>query len=173
MPLITVFALFFLLLPGLASAEIYKWVDEEGRVHYSNRSADGEEPAERAPSPSSGGEGWESVIERRQGSDDVSRRADRAINSLIVDRRQKKRERDRAYDALEKTRKEITRARRFEPARLPDLSSREREQLLDVRRIEMELSRIDAGIAKARAVKKMGREQATGQGENPYFQFGP
>lgn len=38
-----------LLLPGLASAEIYKWVDAQGKVHFDQRAVTGSTPVEVKP----------------------------------------------------------------------------------------------------------------------------
>ncbi|MGH7856601.1 MAG: DUF4124 domain-containing protein [Candidatus Binatia bacterium] len=160
-----------LLAASAAGAEqIYKWVDEEGRAHFSNR---GSEPPAAPPPPPSMGEGWESVLERQEGADEFSRRAEAVINSLNADRLRKRRERDRASATLQSTQSEIVRTQgSSDPTRLPELRAREVKEVSEVRRLEMELAEIDANIDKVKAIKAMGKEQAEKLGGDPFWQFG-
>jgi len=160
-------------LAGSAVAdEIYRWVDEDGRVHFSNRSTD--PPPAGADTPSASGEGWESMLERQEGIDEFSRRADAAANSLNVDLRRRKRERDRARDDLETIQREITRRQELrDAAGAYALRTEEAEAVSKLRQLENEVARTEAAIERVKAIKAMGREQAERQlGQNPFFQYG-
>lgn len=63
-----------LLLPGLAAAEIYRWTDAEGRVHFSERPAAGAEQVEVKPQ----------VVER----DDATREREARTERFFEARRQ-------------------------------------------------------------------------------------
>ncbi|MGH7819156.1 MAG: DUF4124 domain-containing protein, partial [Candidatus Binatia bacterium] len=133
--------------PAAPADEMYKWTDEQGRVHYSNRRGDGAEPPPPAPS----GDGWESVLERQEGADEFSRRAEAMINGLNADRLRKKRERDRASADLQSTQAEIVSVQGRDPTRLPELRARESKEIGQLQRLETELARIDANIEKVKA----------------------
>jgi hypothetical protein len=149
-----------------AAEEIQKWVDKDGRPHFSNR---GEASAPTAPS----GEGWESVLERQQGADEFSQRVETAINSLQADRLRKKRERDRANETLEDTQSDIVRVQATQnPTRLPELRAREAQQVAEVGKLSGELAQIDANLERLKAMKSMGREQAEKLGQSPLLQYG-
>lgn len=155
--------------PALAG-EIYRWVDEDGRVHYSNRNPEAA-PAEEAP-PS--GEGWESVLERQEGTDEFSRRADVLLNSLNVDLRRARRERDRAREDLEAVRDEIDRLQGLRDARgALDLRPKEADAFAKLQRLHNDVARIEANIERIKEIKAMGRERAERSlGQNPFFQYG-
>jgi hypothetical protein len=142
-----------------AAQDIYRWKDEQGQPHYSNR---GEaSPGESgAPSGSDGGEqGWESVLERKQGTADFQEKAEAAINSMELQVTRKKRERERAQEELEATQASIVRAQASRPAELPSLKAREATQVTELRKADVELDLLRARIEKLRALKEADREQ--------------
>lgn len=155
------------------AAEIHKWVDENGRVHFSNRAPDSSTTAVEAP-PSGPGEGWESVLERREGTDEFSERADAVLNGLTLDLRRKKRERDRAREEVERIRSEMVRHQELRnPAAAYALQPAEVEHRNALQQLELDVARLEASIERVKAIKAMGREQAERQlGQNPFFQYG-
>lgn len=66
----------FLLLPGLAGAEIYRWTDASGQVHFSEKPAAGAEQIEVKPQ----------VVER----DDATRQREERTTQFYDARRQEK-----------------------------------------------------------------------------------
>lgn len=142
--------------PALAG-DIYKWTDDQGRVHYSNRGGGKEPEANDAVSgPSSGDEGWESLLERKRGGEQLTEAADNAINSLQARMVKRRREREQAQAELEATQAAIVRAQATGAPELPELRAREVSQIVAVRKIEAEMSGIDTEIAKLRAIKAAG-----------------
>jgi len=165
------FVVSIVLFGGTALAEeIQQWRDEQGRLHFSNRGPSTEPPKDDPPQAPGG---WESVLERREGNDEFSQRADSVINALEGGWRRKKRERDRARETLDKTQAEIVRLQDLRRASAAyALRPSEEAQVREVNRLDIELAQIRANIDRAKAIKAMGREQAQKLGENPFFQFG-
>lgn len=156
---------------GVASApaeDIYKWTDEQGRVHYSNRG--GQSSPSLPEEPSSTDEGWESTLERKRGTEEFAAAADSAINSLQARMIKKKRDRSRAQTDLEATQAEIVRAQSTNPNGVPELRVREANQLNELRKIDAETSAIEIQIGKVRLLKAMGKEQSGRPGPGPYGQ---
>jgi hypothetical protein len=143
---------------GVSADDIYKWTDEQGRVHYSNRG--GSSAPEDVPPEPSGEEGWESALERKRGTDEFNAAADSAINSLQARMIRTKRERGRAQQALESIQAEIVRAQGVDPNSVPELRAREVTQLGEIRKIDAEIAAVELQVAKLRAAKAVGREQA-------------
>jgi uncharacterized protein DUF4124 len=143
--------------------EIYKWTDESGQVHYSNRSAATSQSEssvnDTVREPEGGEQGWESVLERQKGGADLSEKAEAAINSLELEKIRKKRDRGHAQEELEATQAAIVRAGPPQSPEVASLRAREATQLTDLRQIDLDLSSIDARIAKLRALKAVDREQ--------------
>lgn len=140
-----------------AAQSIYEWKDEQGRPHYSNRGGTG---GSGTPSGSEGGEqGWESVLERKQGDGDFQEKAEAAINSMELQVTRKKRERLRAQEELEATQANIVRALRSNSADVPVLKAREATQITALRKTDLEIGLLEMRIAKLRALKKAEKDQ--------------
>jgi Domain of unknown function (DUF4124) len=135
--------------------DIYKWTDEQGRVHFSNR---GESTAnDNTPAQSDGGgQGWESVLEKQQGHPDFQAQSEAAINSLEMQVGRRKRERMEAQEQLEATQTSIGRAT---PTELPALRAREAMQISNLRRIDMEIMTMQTNIARIRAMRSADQDQ--------------
>ncbi len=157
-----------LLAPAARAEDIYKWTDEQGRVHYSNRG--GEAPQVEPLEGSGSEEGWESALERKQGTDEFYAAADSAINSLQARLIRRKRDRGHAQEALEATQAEILRAQTFNPNAVPELRAHEVTQLADVRKIDAEIAVIEARIARVRALKAFGKSQSEKPAPAPFGQ---
>ena len=144
-----------LLVAGATLAgDIYKWTDEQGRVHYSNRDA-GSKNDNAAPDDG-GGQGWESVLEKQQGRQDFQDQSEAAINSLEMQVLRRKRERSDAQAELEATQTSIGRAM---PGDLPALRAREATQIGNLRRIDVDIMTIESNIARLRAMRSADRDQ--------------
>jgi uncharacterized protein DUF4124 len=141
----------------LSAEDIYKWTDDQGRVHYSNRGS-GASADSASGETSSGGQGWESVLERQKGTEDFQEKADATINNLELKMTRKKRERTRALDELQATQAEITRATNPRPTDLPALKEREATQIGELRKLDFELGAMQTDIAKIRAMKAVEKE---------------
>jgi hypothetical protein len=147
--------------PGLAE-DIFKWTDEQGRTHYSNRGgtpADDSSPRDGA----SGEQGWESVLEKQKGTENFQEKAEAAINSLQLQVTRKKRDRTLAQEQLEATQASIVRAQSTNTAELPALRAREATQITNLRRIELEINSMELNGAKLRALKAAENEQRSGR----------
>jgi hypothetical protein len=148
---------------GLATAsrghagDIYQWTDEQGRVHYSNHG--GTSPGDSSAPSEPADQGWESVLEKRQGREDFQEKAEAAINSLELQMIRKKRDRGQAQEALEATQANIVRAQASTAADLPMLKAREATQITNLRKLDAEIGAIEMGIAKIRALKAAEKEQ--------------
>ncbi|HSD09802.1 MAG TPA: DUF4124 domain-containing protein [Candidatus Binatia bacterium] len=149
---------------GLAAAGrdyaqvIYKWTDEHGQVHYSNHG--GASPSDSSAGSEPADQGWESVLEKQQGREDFQEKAEATINSLELQRIRKKRDRERAQEALEATQASIVRAQQVSNAtELPTLKAREAKQITDLRKLDAEISAVETSIAKIRALKAAEKEQ--------------
>jgi uncharacterized protein DUF4124 len=136
---------------------MYKWTDEQGHLHYSNRggtsSPESPAAAERAD------QGWESVLEKQRGGEDLQEKAEAAINNLELQLIRKKRERDHAREALEATQANVVRAEVSRATELPTLKAREATQITDLRKLDAEISATEVAIAKIRALKAAEKEQ--------------
>ena len=152
-----------LVLAGRAYAQdIYKWMDDQGHVHYSNRG--GTLPDDSSSEVPPANQGWESVLEKQRGAEDFQDKAEAAINNLQLQITRKKRDRDHAQEALEATQASIVRASVRPPApELPTLKAREATQITDLRKLDVEISAMEAGIAKIRALKAAEKEQRSGK----------
>ena len=145
-----------LLVAGATLAgDIYKWTDEQGRTHYSNRDA-GSKNDNAAPDDGGGGQGWESVLEKQQGRQDFQDQSEAAINSLEMQVLRRKRERSDAQAELEATQTSIGRAM---PGDLPALRAREATQIGNLRRIDVEIMTMQNNIARIRALRTVDRDQ--------------
>lgn len=144
--------------PGFALDDVYKWTDEQGRTHYSNRGGKQADEDDQALPPSNGEEGWESVLERKKGADDIATAAETQINSLQLKLIRRKRERDRMRGDLQNVQADIGRAQSTNAAALPELRSREQSLLFDLRKAEVEIAEIDTQIAKLKVLKAAGPE---------------
>jgi len=150
---------------GVAQAlaeQIYKWTDEQGRMHYSNR---GGTPSGDASAAEGGSteQGWESVLEKQQGTADFQAKAEAAINSLQLQVTRKKRDRALAQEQLEQIQASIVRAQSANAPDLPMLRAREATQITNLRRIESEINSMDLSAAKMRALKAAESEQRSGR----------
>jgi len=146
-----------LLLAGATLAgDIYKWTDEQGRVHYSNRDSAAKNDNAPPDDGGGGGQGWESVLEKQQGREDFQDKSEAAINSLEVQVLRRKRERGDAQAELEATQTSIGRAM---PGDLPALRAREASQIGNLRRIDVEIMTIESNIARIRAMRSADRDQ--------------
>jgi hypothetical protein len=143
--------------PALAD-DVYKWTDESGRVHFSNRPQN--DAGDHDEAPAADGEGWESVLERQQGSEEIAAQAESAINTLQMQKIRRSRDRDRQAADLEALRVDIGRAQNTSPNSVPDLRAREATQVAELNRIENDLRDIDMKIARYRALKQAGKDQA-------------
>jgi hypothetical protein len=152
-----------LALAGRAHAEdIYKWTDDQGHLHYSNRG--GTISGDSSPETSSTNQGWESVLEKQRNAEDFQEKAEAAINNLELQVIRKKRDRDHAQEALETTQASIVRAGTLSSAaELPMLKAREATQITDLRKLDAEIGSMETGIAKIRALKAAEKEQRSGQ----------
>ena len=145
---------------GLAPAgDIYRWTDADGRTHFSNRGADVADEPSVAPSYDSGDEGWESVLERQQGSGSFQEKAEASINSLELQVMRKKRERNQAKDELDATQAGIVQAQTVDSPNLPALRAREATEIANLQKIDVELGKLRSAIAKMRAMKTADRDQ--------------
>lgn len=149
-------ALALLFVPSIRAEDIYKWTDEQGRVHYSNRGGEGAQ-AEPSDTPA-GGEGWESALERKRGTEEFTAASDSAINSLQARMIRRKRERGRAQETLEAIQADIVRAQASNPNAVPELRARETTQLGEVRKLDVEIANVESQIARLRAFKALGRD---------------
>lgn len=163
-----VLALALFLVPAVRAEDIYKWTDDQGRVHYSNRGG-GEGQSQPSDAPL-GDEGWESALERKRGTEEFTAAADSAINSLQARMIRRKRERSRAQEALDATQADILRSQTSNPSAVPELRLRESKQIAEVRRLEAEISAIETQIARLRTMKAIGKEQANGPAPAPFGQ---
>jgi len=141
------------------AGDIYRWTDAGGRMHFSNRGADATDEPAATPSYDSGDEGWESVIERQQGSASFQEKVEASINSLELQLVRKKRERNHAKDELDATQAGIVRAQPVESPDLPALRAREATEIANLQKIDVELGRLRSAIAKMRAMKTADRDQ--------------
>ena len=144
-----------------SAADIYKWTDEQGRVHYSNH---GGSPSGDTSSPSDSTEqGWESVLEKQHGGEELQEKAEAAINGIELQLIRKKRDRGQAQEALEGTQASIVRAQASSSAELPTLKAREATQISELRKLDMEINSMEMSIAKIRALKAAEKEQRSGR----------
>jgi uncharacterized protein DUF4124 len=152
-----------LALAGAVDAEdVYKWTDDQGHLHYSNRGStpSGDSSSDTAPA----NQGWESVLEKQRSAEDFQEKAEAAINNLELQVIRKKRDRDHAQEALEATQASIVRAGTSSSAtELPMLKAREATQITDLRRLDAEISSMETGMAKIRALKAAEKEQRSGR----------
>ncbi len=147
---------------GAHAQDIYKWTDQQGHVHYSNRGGtlSGDSSSETPPA----NQGWESVLEKQRSAENFQEKAEAAINNLELQVIRKKRDRNRAQEALEATQANIVRAGASSTAgELPMLKAREATQITDLRKLDAEISSMEAGIAKIRALKAAEKEQQSGR----------
>jgi len=145
-------------LGSAAAQDIYGWKDEQGQPHYSNRG--GSPGGSAAPSDPGGGEqGWESVLERKQGGADFQAKAEAAINSMELQVIRKKRERGHAQEELEATQASIVRAQASRSAEMPILKAREATQITELHKANVEIDLLQMRIDKLRALKEADKEQ--------------
>jgi Domain of unknown function (DUF4124) len=151
-----------LALVGATYAEdIYRWTDERGHLHYSNRGGTSSEDSSSATEPAN--QGWESVLEKQRSAEDFQEKAEAAINNLELQVIRKKRDRDHAQESLEATQANIVRAQASSATELPSLKAREATQITDLRKLDAEIGSMETGIAKIRALKTAEKEQRTGR----------
>ena len=83
--------------------DIYKWTDQQGRAHYSNRGGTPSDESSSGSDADSAEQGWESVLEKQKGmgSENLQDKAEAAINSLELQVIRKKRDRGQAQEVLE------------------------------------------------------------------------
>jgi Domain of unknown function (DUF4124) len=142
--------------------DIYKWTDDQGHVHYSNRG--GALPDDSSSETPPANQGWESILEKQRNAEDFQEKAEAAINNLQLQITRKRRDRDHAQETLEATQANIVRASVPPPApELPTLKAREATQITDLRKLDAEISSMEAGIAKIRALKAAEKEQRSGK----------
>jgi len=138
--------------------DIYKWTDEQGRTHYSNRGASsGNDSSAALAEP--GGQGWESILEKHQGTADFQEKSEAAINSLELQMMRRKRDRTQAQEQLEATQAGIVRASSTNPTDLPNLRAREATQITELRRIDAEIMTMEMNIARIRAFRTADKDQ--------------
>jgi hypothetical protein len=142
-----------------AAQGIVRSQDAQGHPYYSNRSGDGASQSAPAPRVEGDEQGWESVLERRQGQADAEERAEAAINSLELQVTRKKREREHAQEELEATQADLVRALQARSSELPTLKARETTQATALRKIDIELGLMKLQIAKLRALKEAERQR--------------
>lgn len=143
------------LLSLASSQEIYKWVDEQGKVHFSNlpRAGDGK-PAEVKPEASG-----ETVVSPEDPMRGFAVRTQAAVNSVEFQLFRKNRELTRARAELERTRDEVADAERDSPLKLPVLRLRERRGTAEVERLEKDVAEIESQVAKLRALQALGEAE--------------
>ena len=141
--------------------DIYKWTDQQGRVHYSNRGGTPSNESSSGGDGDSADQGWESVLEKQQGlgSENLQDKAEAAINSLELQVIRKKRDRGQAQEVLEAIQASIVRAQSSNGPDLPMLRAREATQIGNLRRIEAEINSMELNAAKIRALKAAEKEQ--------------
>jgi hypothetical protein len=148
--------------PLALADDIVKWTDPQGQTHYSNRSGSaGQEPAPSEPDSDSGGQGWESVLEKQKGTEKFQEKAEAAINNLEMQMIRKNRDRAQAQEALEGTQESIlrTQSANSSSADLPRLRTREANQINELKKLEIELGALKLSIARVRALKSAERDQ--------------
>jgi hypothetical protein len=141
--------------------DVYKWTDEQGHLHYSNRG--GTSSPESSATTERADQGWESVLEKQPGGQDLQEKAEAAINNLELQVIRKKRDRGQAQEVLEATQANIVRAQASSSAELPMLKAREATQITDLRKLDAEISAKEMAIAKIRALKAAEKEQRSGR----------
>jgi hypothetical protein len=147
---------------GAYAQDIYKWTDAQGQVHYSNRGGTSSDDSSSETPPAS--QGWESVLEKQRNAEDFQDKAEAAINNLQLQVIRKRRDRDHAQEALEATQANIVRAGASPGAtELPTLKAREATQITDLRKLDAEISSMETGIGKIRALKAAEKEQRSGR----------
>jgi hypothetical protein len=141
--------------------EIHRWTDDQGHLHYSNRGATSSPESSAAAEHAD--QGWESVLEKQRGGEDLQEKAEAAINNLELQVIRKKRDRDHAQEVLEATQANVVRAEALRATDLPTLKAREATQITDLRKLGAEISAMEVAIAKLRALKAAEKEQRSGR----------
>lgn len=144
-----------------AAQGIVRWLDAQGRPHYSNRGGAGASDSGGVSGAQGGEQGWESVLERREGEAELGERAEAAINSLELQVTRKNRERAHAEEDLETTRAGIVRALASRSPELPTLKAREATEITALRKLDLEIGLLKLRIAKLRALKEAERQRRT------------
>ena len=151
----------------VAAGDFYKWTDDEGQVHYSNRSGSSPQPP-KSGSGAGGGDS-ESGLEAEKGSGAFQQKVDAAINTLELKLARKQREWNRAQEALQATQAELStqteaaqkKGPLLDASDLTPLHAREAAQAAEVSRLDAELSAIRADIAKIRAMKAVDKSSSS------------
>jgi hypothetical protein len=145
--------------PGGAD-EIFKWTDENGRVHFSSQPpADGRESEKRTLPGGPAAGGWEGSIDGTRRSEQLGEATESAINSLQLELRRRKRARDdlqERYDAVA-AELALALAQRTPPEGLPALRAREQGALRKLQTANAEIQGIELEIGRLRAIKAVGQ----------------